>query len=118
MALYDDMREVARDVIGEFAQGSPVYVHVTPGNGPADEPGKPITKEYPLAGVARGARFKYVQRGLALATDLQITMAARDDVTPDMNGFIKVGEDRLKIVAIDTIPPIGVAVTHVIMFRK
>ena len=115
--FYADMQNVAREILGEFAQGSPLYVSETPGTGPADDPGAPTVVEIPFDGAARGVSFKYVDNAHIVATDLQITMPA-GGVTPTMEGAIKIDGVRYKIVEIKTIPPIGTPVVHVVIFRK
>jgi hypothetical protein len=118
--IYADLQAVARDVLAEVNQGVIKYIKITPGTGPGDNPGAPVENSYTLDGaVARGVSQKYVMKSLAVASDLQLTMSVRTDgVVPDIRGFIEMDGERYKIVHVDTIPPAGTPVVHVIIFRK
>ena len=117
--FYDDMQSIARDVIGQFAQGSITYVVVTPGTGAADDPGAPTETSYSINAVVRGVSFKYVNDTTIVRSDLQLTMpVVAGEPAPTMAGFIKIGSTRYKIVEIRTIPPAGTAVAHVVIFRR
>jgi hypothetical protein len=118
MSFYDEMQEIASEVIDEFKQGSIQYVRMTPGNGPPDDPGPAVPKTYELSAVARGVSYKYVDKSTIVATDLQLVMKVRPDVTPDMLGFIVMDGVKCKIVSVMNIPPAGVTVAHRIIFRK
>lgn len=118
VGIYEELQGVVGEVMAEFKQGVIKYVKVTPGNGPADDPGPSTPTPYTLDAAARGVSQKYVTTGLAVATDLQLTMAVRSDVTPDVTGFIEMDGVSHKIVRVDNIPPAGVPVAHVIIFRK
>lgn len=125
MSIYDDMQDVAREVLGEFNQGVIKYVAITPGNGTIDEPGLSTSTAYILAGaVASGVWMKYVNMNLAVATDLQIVMAVDSRFTPDMKGMIDIEKPpgsatfkRHKIVAIIQTPAAGVPVSYTIIVR-
>lgn len=126
MSFYDDMQNVAADVLKDFKQGVVKYVDVTPGTGPVDDPGEPTEEEFTLDGTANGVKFKYVQNGFAVASDLQIvsSLKAKDangaDVTlkPNMRGFLVVDDVKYKIVKILPKPAAGTTVAFVFIFRK
>ena len=126
MSFYDDMQNVASDVLKEFKQGVIKYVDITPGTGPADEPGEPTENEFTLDGAARGVKYKYVQNGFAVATDLQITASMKaknssgSEVTlnPNMKGFIIVDDVKHKIVKILPKPAAGTTVAFTFIVRK
>lgn len=115
--FYEEMQAVASDVIAEFAQGSIAYVEITPGAGPADDPGAPTETVHPIDAVARGVAFKYVDRTTVVGSELQITMPG-DGVEPSMNGFIRVDEKTYKIVKIIRKPSAGTVVAWTVIFRK
>ena len=117
MSLYDELQAVTTGIMSEFKQGDVRYVALTPGNGPIDEPGEPTETEYPLQSAVRGAKFRYVQSGLAVATDLQVTCSV-PSVVPDMNGFVKVDGVKHKIIGIDPKPAAGTPVAYVLIIRK
>lgn len=124
MTLYDDMQGIASDLFTEFKQGVIQYVRVTPGNGPADNPGPANETPFTLDATARGVKFKYVQNGLALATDEQITAAAHSALVADyasgtvMKGFVTVDGNRRKIVQAMQKPSAGTPVAFVLIVRK
>lgn len=117
VGFYDEMQTVASDLLREFKQGEIYYVALTPGTGPADNPGP--TQEVPtlVNAVARGVKFKYIDGSNIVSSDFQITMPG-DGVEPNMRGFIKVDGVTHKIVKIDRKPSAGVAVAYVVIFRK
>lgn len=118
MGFYDDMQGVARDVLTEFQQGVIKYVQITPGNGPVDNPGPSTPTKFIIPATATGVQFKYVQKALAVASDLQISAPIDPRFVPDMKGFIEVDGKTYKIVAIQPIPPAGTPVVNVIIFRN
>lgn len=125
MSIYDDMQEVARDVLGEFNQGVIKYLAVAPGAGVIDEPGSSTTTAYILAGAtASGVWMKYVNMNLAVATDLQIVMAVDSRFTPDPKGMVDIEKPpgsgtfkRHKIVSIIQNPAAGVPVSYTLIVR-
>lgn len=126
MSFYDDMQNVASDVLKEFKQGVIKYVDVTPGAGPVDEPGEPMVNEFTLDGAARGVKYKYVQNGFAVATDLQVTASVKAKnssgskvtLNPSMRGFIIVDDVKHKIVKILPKPAAGTTVAFAFIVRK
>lgn len=119
MPFYDEMRDIATELLTEFQQGVIKYVGVVPGNGPSYDPGQstpaaPITLP---ASVARGVSFKYVSGGLAIASDLQVTVNV-DVLTPDMSGYFTIDNVKYKIVQIINKPAAGTPVARVIIIRK
>jgi hypothetical protein len=117
MAFYDEMQAVAREVMTEFQQGTVKYVQVVPGNGPVDNPGPPTKSPFTIPATATGVKFKYVQSGLAVATDLQVIAPVDARFTPEMTGQIEADGIPYKIVAVQPIPPVGTPVVNVIIFR-
>jgi hypothetical protein len=121
------MRAVTQDVLREFDQRKPGvdtqadglwYIGMTPGAGPADEPGEPTPVPFRLEGAARGVAFQFIDGTTIVASDLQCTVAAKDGFAPAMTGFIDVDGSRHKIIRIVNLPPVGVTVAHTIIFRK
>ena len=126
MSFYNDMQAVAANILKDFKQGVIKYVDITPGTGPDDEPGDPTETFFTLDAAARGVKFKYVQNGLAVAGDLQVTASvpatneagAVVSLTPNMNGFIEVDDERYKIVQILPKPSAGTTVAFVFIVRN
>lgn len=117
MTFYDDMQKVARDVLTQFQQGIVNYVQIVSGNGPVDNPGPSARNSFNIPATATGVQFKYVQSGLAVASDLQVIAPIDPRFVPDMKGMIEVDGKLYKIVAIQPIPPAGTAIVNVIIFR-
>jgi hypothetical protein len=117
-AFYEEMQKVASDVLSEFKQGAIVYVKTVPGNGPADNPGEPTTVRTTLDAVSKGVSFKFVSDGLALSTDLTVTAAVVDGLTPDARDFIEIDGVSHKIVQDVSVPGAGVRAVWKFIVRK
>lgn len=118
MTFYDEMRDVASGVLAEFKQGKIEYVKIVPGNGPVDNPGPSQTIITELDGTARGVKFKYVQMGLAVASDSQVTAAVHPNVEPSQKDFIDIDGVRYKIAEILPKPLAGTTVANIFIVRK
>lgn len=119
MAFYEEMQDIATGLLTEFKQGVIQYVSITPGNGPAHNPGPsmrgdPVTLK---AAVARGVSAKYVLRGLAVGGDTQVTMDAKQ-VTPAVGGKMVVDGRELDIVQVIRKPDAGTVVAFVCICRR
>lgn len=118
MTFYDEMQGLAGELLGEFKQGVINYCKITPGNGSVDNPGPSTKTLYGINGTAVGVQFKYVQQGLAVATDLQITAPVDARYTPDGKDFIEVDGLPHKIVEIMKRPAAGTPVAFVFIIRR
>lgn len=118
MSLYDELQPVVTGLLSEFGQGSVSYIRVVPGNGPADDPGASVSTPFPVNAAVRGVQFRYVQNGLAAASDLQLTMNVSPDFVPDLRGFVEIDGVRYKIVQILPKPAAGTPVAYVLIVRK
>lgn len=116
--FYKDMQAIASGLLAEFKQGDVRYIHLTPGTGPVDRPGKPVETPYVVDAAARGVQQRYVDNSNIVQSDMQVTMAVKPGVVPQMSGFIEGDGVRYKIVGVQQKPPFGVPVAHVIIFRK
>jgi len=121
MTFYQEMQNLANDLLSDpdFKQGVIEYVRIVPGSGPADNPGPltPVKTELP-GGVVKGVSFKYVKDGLALSTDLTVTVPVHPDITVDMRDFIDIDGTRLKIVQDISSPAAGTRVVWKFIVRK
>lgn len=133
MSIYDDMRAVASEVIGEFAQGSIAYVELQPQAGATpDAPLPPVEVTYPVNGVTRPVEFKYVDGTDIVQSDEQFTIPALDaeravalapnddqvGFTPSMEGYATIDGKRAKIVGVKRIPAAGDPITYVVIVRR
>jgi hypothetical protein len=121
MTFYEEMQNLTRDLLSDkdFKQGTIEYVRLVPGSGPIDNPGPstPDKTELP-GGVVKGVSFKYVNDGLALSTDLTVTVPVHPDITPDMRDFIDIDGVRHKIVQDISSPAGGTRVVWKFIVRK
>lgn len=117
MAFYDDMQAIARDVLTQFRQGAVNYVQIVPGNGPVDNPGPATKIRFTIPATATGVQYRYVQLGLAVASDLQVIAPVDPRFVPDMKGMVEVDGKSYKIVAVKPIPPAGTPVVNVLIIR-
>lgn len=92
-------------------------VQVTAGAGTAYNPGASTETLHNIDGVARGAKFKYIQKNLAVASDIQVTFAA-NGYEPQAKDFFEIDGERFKIVHIDRKPSAGTAVAFTLIIRR
>lgn len=119
MSIYDDLQGVVQGVMQEFNQGVIEYGAVTTGAGSVDEPGQSAVTYTTLTGAtARGVKTSYVQSGLAVASDLQVTLAVQTGVTPKQKDFVKVDGVKYKVQAVVPKPVAGTPVAYVVIIRR
>lgn len=118
MTIYDELKVVASDLLAQFKQGTISLVQLAPGNGPADNPGAPTETVVALNATVIGAPYKYVKSGFAVMTDLMVTAAIVDGVTPTKNDFIVIDGQRYKILGDVSVPASGVRVVWKFIVRK
>ena len=118
MSIYDDLQPVASELLGEFKQGTVYLIKMTEGNGTPDDPGDPTETKYELDATVKGVSFKYIEQGFALESDLMVTSAVRDDVTPDGDDFIEIDGVRHKIHRDMSVPAAGTKIAWKFIVRK
>lgn len=108
MTFYKDLQNVASGVLKEFNQGTIKLLHITQGTGGTpDEPATKTTTTYNLTGTVRGVSFKYLQEGFIVSTDLEVTVAVLENVTPSKEDFIEIDGKKYKIVENISVPASG-----------
>lgn len=113
MTFYDDMQGVATDLLQQFAQGTVILVKMTPGAGPPENPGPDTPTNYLIPGAtASGVKLSYVQRGLAMASDLQV-IAQVTAVQAEMTDRLSIDGMLYKFRQIIQIPSAGTPVAFV-----
>lgn len=124
MALYDDMKALARDILTDpdFKQGTAYLIQPgANGAGPAYNPGNAtpaVPVELPGA-VAKGVSSKYIIRSLAVEGDLQVTSSVVEGVTIDQaRDKIRYDGHDWKIVAFMPTPPVGTVVVWKFIIRR
>lgn len=124
MSLYVEMQSLASGLFAEFKQGIIQYIRVTPGNGSGDDPGPATETPFDWNATARGVKFQYVQSGLALASDMQVSGAAHPALVTDfanetvVRGFVTIDGLRYKIAKAIPKPAAGVAAAFTLIIRK
>lgn len=125
--FYEEMQGIASGLLQEFDQSRGTgqqndglwYVRLTPGSGPAHNPGEPQQTPYKMNGAGKSVAFKYVDDTNIFRSDRQATFAVRSDgIKPELTGYILADGVKHKIIDIKQIPPTGVPVAHVVIFRK
>lgn len=118
--FYTQMQGVASGLLATFKQGAPVYISVTPGVGPASNPGVPSEALITVNGAVRGVSTKYVMQKLATAADLQLTVAgsALPGITPKAGDAVQNGADRLKVMEVIKKPAAGTVVAYTFILRR
>lgn len=117
MSVYSDLQSVAGGILKDFNQGNISYIKIVKGVGDIDEP---LTVETPfnVNGVVHGVKFKYVQNGLAISTDMQATIAVDSRFVPAASDFLDVDGVRYKITKAIPKPAAGDVVVNVLILRK
>lgn len=120
MSIYDEMREVTKEILGnpDFKQGSTQLIRILPGSGPVDDPGPPVETSIEIDGAVRGVSWTFVQKSIAVGTDLQITHAAVDGVEPSIRDFVQVDGKRHKVKSVIRRPSAGVAVAYTLILES
>lgn len=119
MSIYDDARNVATELLAEFAQGTVLYVTLThvPGATP-DAPGTPVPSETAVNATVQPVSTRYVDGSHIVMTDKQVTIANDGSITPDMDGSLKIDGLTHKIIEIMPRPAAGDPVTWTIIVRR
>lgn len=123
--FYRDMQNIASELLSEFdqsrgtgAQSDGLWYIAQVKSGPPDAPILTPTP-YKFDGVARTVSRKYVDGTNIVQTDEQAVFNIRDDgVKPAMGGTVLVDGARRTVVGLRQIPPSGVPVATVVIFRK
>jgi len=116
--IYDEMRDLAKEILDEFKQGEIALIKVTPGTGPISDPGPSTETVIELSGAtARGVKTKYVINGLANASDLQVTMHTKGPM-PEQRDHMSVDGIRFKIKEIVALPAAGIPSVYVCILER
>ncbi|TPL06681.1 hypothetical protein [Mesorhizobium sp. B2-4-11] len=114
-AFYDDMADMASELLGEFKQGFiSLSRTVTADPDPSTPwiPGTTTTTVYPLDAVARRVSQKYVDGTLIVATDDQITFAV-PEIVPAMTDILVIDGVEHAMKDLRPIPAAGTPVAYI-----
>lgn len=118
MSIYDELREEVSRIMPEFKQGKIQYCQIVPGNGPIDDPGPSTINRFDINGTASGVQFKYVQNGMAIASDLQIFSPVDARYVVNAKDQIEIDDVAYKIVQILPKPAAGTPTGYVFIVRR
>lgn len=123
--FYDDMRQVATDLLTEFDQGDSDNASgavtiirpgtATPAANPWDEPTPGTPSTWTLHGTKRGVSSKYVDGSTVLASDEQVMFEAYDDA-PRPGDVVKFNGVPLTVVKI--MPVTGLKLAWTVIVRS
>jgi len=122
MAFYDQMQGVADKLLTDFNQGVIELVQITPGSGPAHNPGPSTTTTTPLKGTARAAKGSILLApgSLVKIGDLKVVAKVAKGLAraPSTGDKIKVDGVTYSIIRFDPTPPAGVTVAWIFYVRR
>lgn len=118
MTIYDDLQQLTKDLMKEFKQGTAKLITITPGTGPADNPGTSTETTYTIEAVAKGVSKKYMDNSSVVASDLEVISSVLDGVTPSEKDFIELDGTRYKIIRDISVPAMGTKVAWKFIVRK
>lgn len=109
MTVYDDAKQIAKDVLGDpdLRQDTIKLIQITRGSGPADEPGATTETAYDLDATAGQAPYRFIKDGFTRTNAYLISAAIIDDVEVTTDDFIEINGVRYKIVQDLTSPSPG-----------
>jgi hypothetical protein len=119
MGFYDQMNSIADDLLTRFDQGGISLLRMTPGTGPAHNPGPSTSVETPLKATARpvkGAQYMAADSLIKMG-DLKVAAKVVDGITPTTGDKIKIGTKIYTIIRFDPTPPAGVTVAWIFYIR-
>lgn len=116
MTIYDELKVDSSDLLKEFNQGIINLINIDL----SGTPDAPISSEtsVSLNGTVRGVTFEYLKDSFVVASDLIVTIAVVDGVTPTLNDFIEIDGVRYKIVKDVSVPAAGTKVVWKFIVRK
>lgn len=119
MGFYDDMQDIATELLTEFNQGN-ISGTVVVSSGPAWKPTGNTPFSFDFKGVAKGVSTKYIMRGLALEGDMEITVAVVPGMSPNDMPLLTFNLDSgdYKVISFEQIPANGTPVAWKFIARK
>lgn len=121
MGFYDDMADVADEVMTEFKQGTVTLRRTVPAaSDPATPwiPGSPTVTDYTLKAAVTGVAQQYVDGTTILTTDEQVTCSV-PAVTPDMaTDSLLIDGVAVTVIKNFAIPAAGTPVAYRFIVRR
>jgi hypothetical protein len=112
MSFYDEMRDVADELFGEFAQGVISLKRVTATPGPNEwTPGEETVTTYPLDATVERLHQRYENGVLIVETGDMVTFAV-PTVEPQITDTLVIDGAERVITNLTPIPPAGTVVAY------
>lgn len=115
MGFYDEMQDMASELLAEFKQGSVQLRKLTAGASDPDtpwEPGTETTATYELDATVSRVQQKYVDGSLIIESDNQVTFAV-PEVVPDQNDILVIDGVEHSMKDLRAIPAAGTTVAWI-----
>lgn len=117
-SFYEEMQTVAKDVFGEFKQGTIRYVTMTTAAGATpDEPGTVTPSYTSLNATARPVSRHYVDGTQIIGVETEVSFAA-GSVVPTVDGSVEIDGTTYKIVRVMQRPAAGTAVAYTLIVKR
>ncbi len=127
--FYAEMQGIANELLEEFKQATVKLVRTPLGGGPKFNPGVGIPVKYTFKGATvRGVSRQYIDGKDIIGTDMQAVLsvaqvdetgaAVNPPIRPLVSDRLEINGEPYTIIADKTVPPAGVAVAYIFVFRK
>jgi hypothetical protein len=119
MSVYDDLREVAGEILTEFSQGTITHIRraAAPNVYTPENPGVGALTETVIVGVVKGVTSQYLRDTMIHASDLLLTIPASAGIVPDMLDQFRINDTNHAVVRITPKPASGTAVVYDVVVR-
>jgi len=117
MSIYLQLQGVAKELLEHFDQSGITLIKLTPGGGPAHNPGEPTKVNHRVEGVARGVSQRFVDGSHVIASDLQFTVAG-GGFEPTVSDEALIGSKPHEIVRVIRTPATGAVVSYTVIIRS
>jgi hypothetical protein len=127
--FYGEMADIATDLLTEFQQATVKLVRTGTTGGKPYNPVAGQSVKYTFKGATvRGVSSKYIDGKDIITTDMQVSLSVAQfdetgavvspSVRPLVTDKLEINGKLFNIIADKTVPPAGVAVAYIIIFRK
>ena len=116
--IYENLRQVANTVFGEFKQGTVSYVALTAQAGATpDRPLPPLETPTVINATVRAVSTKYVDGSHIVQSDLEVSFP-NSGFTPVLEGMFDIDGSRYKIIELMKRPSAGTPVSFTAIVRS
>ena len=115
MSFYDEMADMAADLLSDFDQGGISLLVYTDGGGSPHNPLPPVYIDTPVNGVVEGVSAHHLADSLIQSSDLVLTIDGR--IKPKMQDRASMSGDVFTIIKIEATPATGVSAAYDVFIR-